>query len=261
MTYRMFNPNTNTEQYLDEKLENIINPYLPKLINNDKKPFITLTYAQSIDSKISSGYGKQTVISSFDTKLMTHYLRLKHDAILIGSNTAIFDNPSLNCKIITDSNSDIVNISPRPIIIDPNGRFTKNFKNSKLYDLVLKKQGKKPIIFIKDDTVTDSNDSIIFEKLITNSNNQFEYSDIFNILYNKYNIKSIMIEGGARIINDLLNVKNNSILDSLIITIGPTFLGKDGIEVNPSNSLNLNNINWWSCNNDSVLCAHINNTT
>jgi len=68
-------------------------------------------------------------------------------------------------------------------------------------------------------------------------------------------IKSIMIEGGASIINDLLIY--NEVVDSLIITIGPVFLGKDGVEVSPSKHADLIDIKWWQGIQDSVLCARL----
>ncbi|RAL63545.1 hypothetical protein DID88_003589 [Monilinia fructigena] len=56
-------------------------------------PHTTLTYATSIDSQITISPGIGSPISGPASKAMTHYLRSKHDAILIGVNTAIADNP------------------------------------------------------------------------------------------------------------------------------------------------------------------------
>ncbi|GME75673.1 unnamed protein product [Ambrosiozyma monospora] len=71
-----------------------------------------------------------------------------------------------------------------------------------------------------------------------------------------------MVEGGANVINELLNTRyddsNDFIVDSLIVTIGPTFLGQKGVEVSPASGVKLKDITWWTGCQDSVLCARLN---
>ncbi|GME86867.1 unnamed protein product [[Candida] boidinii] len=302
-------------------------------------PFITLTYAQSLDSRISIGKGLRTTISHLETKTMTHYLRSKHDGILIGIGTFLDDDPGLNCRfnisnidippdpkltkpiekigtniidknslpnIITDStntsNNNNTNNSPedsvdfagntfkklhmiRPIIIDPNFKLIDNYENSKLHQLVIKKMGLSPVavvsedIFKKDETTNNKIKKFCQKFDITlavlnyqiskssNDNNddkneykKFNWCDIFKTLKH-LGLNSIMVEGGARIINELINFKDLDIdeylIDSLIITIGPIFLGKNGVEVSPNLNSNLKDVQWWRGIQDSVLCARL----
>ncbi|CCH61660.1 hypothetical protein TBLA_0F01170 [Henningerozyma blattae CBS 6284] len=228
-----------------------LKPYLPnESIRTDDRPFITLTYAQSLDSRISKGKGIRTTISHLETKTMTHYLRLHHDGILIGSGTITADNPGLNCKIDEEK---IQMNSPRPIIIDPNQNW--NFKDSKIEELYLKNQGKSPIVFIKENAdIKYPNENVNYERLKFNKDG-FNWIDIFELLSKKYQMKSIMIEGGANVINRLL--MKPELIDSLIITIGSVYLGKNGVEVSPSKALKLKDVNWWKGTTDSVMCARI----
>ena len=47
---------------------------LPDLVPSDStRPFVTLTFAQSIDAKISGAGGKQLVLSGEESKKMTHW--------------------------------------------------------------------------------------------------------------------------------------------------------------------------------------------
>jgi RibD C-terminal domain len=53
---------------------------------------LTVTFAQSL----AGLGGSQIALSCPESMEMTHRLRTKHDAILVGANTAINDNPQLN---------------------------------------------------------------------------------------------------------------------------------------------------------------------
>jgi len=70
-------------------------PYLsrPRL---EGKPLTILTWAQSLDAKIAPVTRTPIALSSLETKYMTHVIRRQSDAILIGAETAVTDNPSLN---------------------------------------------------------------------------------------------------------------------------------------------------------------------
>lgn len=61
-------------------------------------PFVTLTYAQSIDGSIAAVRGVPTLLSGRASLQMTHTLRTLHDAILVGVGTVVADNPSLNAR-------------------------------------------------------------------------------------------------------------------------------------------------------------------
>jgi 2,5-diamino-6-(ribosylamino)-4(3H)-pyrimidinone 5'-phosphate reductase len=62
-------------------------------------PFVTLTFATSLDSMLAHGAGIRTALSGPRSKAMTHYLRSRHDAICVGVGTAIADDPGLNCRL------------------------------------------------------------------------------------------------------------------------------------------------------------------
>lgn len=228
----------------------ILGPYLPKS-KDDGLPFVTLTYAQSLDSRISQGPGIRTMISHPETKTMTHFLRSHYEGILIGSGTAVADDPGLNCKYFP-SESTGRDISPRPIIIDVNHKW--RFHGSKMQSLFQANYAKPPIIVCSE---PPKNPEIDVEYLVLslNPNGKIDWTSLFKALYERYKIKSLMVEGGAYVINDLLI--RNDIVDSLIITIGPRFLGKNGVEVSPPKIVDMKNITWWKGTSDTVLCAHM----
>ncbi len=60
-----------------------------------KRPFIHLKLAMSLDGRISLGSSVSTVLSGKAARDRVQKLRHEHDAILVGANTAVVDNPSL----------------------------------------------------------------------------------------------------------------------------------------------------------------------
>ncbi|EHK99335.1 putative 5-amino-6-(5-phosphoribosylamino)uracil reductase [Glarea lozoyensis 74030] len=106
------------EPHLPPKTPSTASPY----------PFTTLTFATSLDSQLALSPGAPTALSGPESKAMTHYLRSRHDAILIGVGTAVADNPSLNCRIegVGGYGGEGLEGQPRPIVLDPRARWEVN---------------------------------------------------------------------------------------------------------------------------------------
>ncbi|MDP3142399.1 MAG: bifunctional diaminohydroxyphosphoribosylaminopyrimidine deaminase/5-amino-6-(5-phosphoribosylamino)uracil reductase RibD [Candidatus Omnitrophota bacterium] len=93
--------------FLKEELMKINEPFMKYITK--KMPFVTIKVGQSLDGKIATKTGDAQWITAEKTRLFTHRLRRNYDAILVGINTVLKDNPGLNCqgkaikKIIVDS--------------------------------------------------------------------------------------------------------------------------------------------------------------
>lgn len=235
-----------------------IDPYLPQNSTPHKKPFVTLTYAQLLDSRIAAAPGIQTKISGPETKSMTHYIRSKHDAIMVGIGTVLADDPKLNCRHEAGK-------SPRPVVLDPSGKW--DYKLSQLHQLVDQNtddiKALAPYIIVRDDVDIDTKN----EKEVSRQGGKYiRLSLLRNRLQNwhlifdeldKLSISSVMIEGGAQIINDLLLFqKTEAFIHSLIITIGPVYLGEQGVEVSPPKGVIPTDCTWWT-GSDCVMCSRI----
>lgn len=77
------------------------------------RPFITLKWAQSADGFMDCDRadGCPACFSTPLTSALVHRLRSLHDAILVGSGTALADNPRLDCRLWPGR-------SPRPVVLD-----------------------------------------------------------------------------------------------------------------------------------------------
>ena len=68
--------------------------------HKNKRPFVHLKLAMSLDGRISLRNSVSTALSSREALKRVHELRHEHDAILVGGKTAVSDNPSLTDRSV-----------------------------------------------------------------------------------------------------------------------------------------------------------------
>lgn len=202
---------------------------------------------------------------------MTHFLRSKHDAIIVGAGTTIADDPSLNCRLGGAKFED----QPRPVIIDPDHRW--NVGKSKVWQLARQGVGRGPIVFVTRNVdkecnrAMEDNDSLYVitprEVVATPSGAKEEipWVCILKTLKGRGH-KSVMVEGGAGVINTLLRPDNLHLIDSVIVTIAPTWLGQGSVTINPGrryedgeirSALRLKDTKWHQFGEDVVMCGRV----
>ena len=115
----------------------------------------------------------------------------------------------------------VMDEQPRPVILDPHCRA----RLPKLLHLVSEGQAKSPWIVCRDDNGKMQSQYIPLPL----HDGRFSWIEILSTLHSR-GIKSVMIEGGASVINDVLSQR---IADVIIITIAPVFLGRDGVGIAP----------------------------
>jgi 2,5-diamino-6-(ribosylamino)-4(3H)-pyrimidinone 5'-phosphate reductase len=250
-------PSTDITHLSDSEVS-FLTPYLPESAPTQTQtkppslPFVTLTYACSLDGMIALAPGVRTSLSGPETKSMTHYLRLKHDAILVGAGTAVADAPSLNCRYPGAGLEE----QPRPVVVDPKGRW--EVKGSAVAKLAEEGRGKDPWV------VSGGLYEIGAAKLVIAKQGKeggMEWEDVLRALKEE-GVESVMIEGGATVINALLAKPH--LVNSVIITVAPTWLGQGGLAASPAgtvvdgqrvNAASLLETAWRQFGADAVLCG------
>ncbi len=86
-------------------------------IYNGSFPYVTLSYAQSLDGSIAPLNKTRWNLSSNLAFYLLHSLRARHDGVLIGIKTLFSDSPQLNVRYQLPD-VEILHPMPRPIIID-----------------------------------------------------------------------------------------------------------------------------------------------
>ena len=258
---------------LESSAIQVLEPYLPSPSQaTSSRPFVTLTFATSLDSQLSLAPGVRTRLSGPDSKAMTHYLRSQHSAILVGISTLLADNPGLNCRIAGAFSQ------PRPIIVDPHLRWSPAHTD-KVLQISKAGQGLAPYVLtgvLPDQIPSDSlnvlnsygGKFIHIEAHISEADARlrFDWHGILEAL-RKEGLTSVMVEGGGQIINSLLSPNSQPLIDSVIVTIAPTWLGQGGVVVSPERVQDqqgvpvpvsrLSAVKWHPFGEDVVLCGKL----
>jgi len=150
-----------------------------------QRPYIILKWAQTADGYFAPPDKSQRWISSAIAKKLVHKWRGEEDAVLVGFNTALSDDPQLNVRLTTRR-------SPVRIVIDRDLQLPKSLK---LFD--------------------QTHQTIVFNSLKTDVDNNIKYLELEDfdhylpqlICYQLYlmDFQSIVIEGGAKTLQLFIN--------------------------------------------------------
>ncbi len=149
-----------------------------------KRPYIFLKWAQTNDGFIGGASRKQVAISNPITNRYTHRLRSTVAAIMIGTNTALHDQPSLTTRLWHGSN-------PIRIVIDKRLQLPP--------DAVIFNKDVQVIVINQVKEGTKGN--IRFLKVNAEEN---LLAFILHWLYEN-NISSLLVEGGAKLLQSFIN--------------------------------------------------------
>ena len=87
------------------------------------RPAITLKLATSLDGRIALANGESKWITGAEARLGAHKLRAAHDAIIVGSETVLADDPELTARL-----DPMPEKQPLRIVADGRGRLSPNAK-------------------------------------------------------------------------------------------------------------------------------------
>lgn len=147
------------------------------------RPYIILKWAQTGDHKIAGASQDRLIISNEFTNRRVHQWRSEEAAILIGANTAIKDNPSLNNRLWTGK-------SPVKMLVDPSLRVGSEaalFQEGKTIVFNLQKEQKNELIEWQQ---LDSKEPVL-QQILSKAK--------------AFNIQSILVEGGAKLLQSFID--------------------------------------------------------
>lgn len=173
-------------------------------------PFITLKSAVSLDGKTATETGESQWITGESARRDVHRYRAEHDAILVGVNTVIADNPSLTTRLSGGGKN------PIRIVLDHNLRIPRDAK-------VLTDGEAETWIITTSAAAAEKgknyeSDSV---KLLTLPSEQIEIQPLLAKLGSE-EITSLFVEGGATVNGSFLRARA---VQQVITYIAPKLLG------------------------------------
>ncbi len=174
------------------------------------RPLVTITYAQSLDGSIAVRAGAPLVLSCPETKGMTHGLRSVHDAILVGINTVLADDPKLTARRVGGPH-------PIPVVLDSRLRFPLTARLL---------QHPRGLIIATGPHPPEDKARALQERGVTLLELPLGERgvDLHALLHRlaRMDLCSLMVEGGARVLASFLRER---LADWLVLTVTPHLIG------------------------------------
>lgn len=174
---------------------------------NRGRPYITVKYAMTLDGKINRQSNLRSFITGNEVFADSQQLRLTNQAILVGENTALTDNPSLSVRNINTP------YQPWRVVVANNADqlpnnlkiFQDHLKTIVLSRTVTKKRWPKGINIVID---SKWNPKKIAEYLA------------------KIGVQSLLIEGGSHLHAEFIA---SNLVDEIIVYVAPKIFGGQGL--------------------------------
>jgi len=162
---------------------------------------VSLCYAQTLNG------GMAGLISGAESMQMTHFLRSRHDAIMVGVNTIIADNSRLTCRFVNGPD-------PIPVVLDSKLRIP-------LESHIANRPG---AIIFKDENHQCEKEKILSERgiqVIPSRRNAhgLDLNSITRILKER-RISNLMVEGGGKVLQSFVD---QDLIDNCFITVGTSY--------------------------------------
>lgn len=185
----------------------------------ENRPAVTLAWAQSIDGSIAGKRGEQTALSGPESLVCTHFLRSSHDAVLVGIDTVLADDPRLTVREYDGT-------SPSAVVLDGSLRTSPAARlfESGVPVYLVHRFGVEPDKALPKHAVpvaVESDDA-----------GRVNLRSVLRELGSR-GFRSLMVEGGARVLSSFLR---EDLADLLIVTVVPVLMGGYGVIVGDTGS-------------------------
>lgn len=218
----------------DQRVTKSLVPYIHH--RRAGRPFVTVKMAISLDGKIAPGSVGSSVLSGPASHQDVQKLRLKSQAILVGTSTALQDKPRLTLRLDELGESkyvvepDLIKI-PLRCFIDVHGQV----KEGPLLDI-----SRGPTLVFTSEQYCPRETTVLWQQKgveicylpVAPSSDQSNKGHLpFELILDflgKRGVLSLLVEGGGSLVTSL---HRHKLIDRLILYVAPKFLGKNGISL------------------------------
>jgi GTP cyclohydrolase II len=174
------------------------------------RPFVVLKYAQTLDGRIATRTGDSKWISGEPERRISHALRAACDGVLVGVGTAIADDPQLTVRLVAGS-------TPLRIVLDSGLRLPLE---RKVLD-----EGASTLVVTTGRAAPERRRELerrgVGVRLVAPGPRGVDLAETLALLRSA-GVRSLLVEGGARVITSFLAA---GLVDRLVVGIAPTIVG------------------------------------
>jgi len=197
---------------LEEACRDINRPFIKHITTGI--PYVTYKCAMTLDGKIASITGESRWISCEESRKYVHRMRTRNDAVMVGVETILADNPLLTVRHVKGRN-------PVRVIVD------SGLRTPTSVDILSGPLARKTIV------ATTEKDEAIHRRYLKSGatvlvckslEGRVDLRDLLKKL-GKLGMQSILLEGGSRLAGDAL-IKG--LIDECVLFYAPKVIGSDG---------------------------------
>jgi diaminohydroxyphosphoribosylaminopyrimidine deaminase/5-amino-6-(5-phosphoribosylamino)uracil reductase len=186
---------------------------------NEGRPLVTLKLATSLDGRIATPTGASRWITGPAARERTHLLRATHDAVLVGTGTALADDPQLTCRL-----PGLERRSPVRIVLDRHLRLPSTLR-------LFREADQAPTWLAILPSANSARQAALAEqgvKIIAAEPDRAGGIDLAALLrrLGDEGLTRLLVEGGGRLAAALLCA---GLVDRLVWMRAPLLIGGDGI--------------------------------
>jgi riboflavin-specific deaminase-like protein len=184
-----------------------------------RRPLVTLHFAQSLDGRIGLGPGaERAILSSEEGAVCAHRARGAHDAILVGIETLLHDDPLLTARAPSSS-------QPLRVVLDSALRLplgARLLAPSPEAGGVLVLACAERVSVDRHQALVEAGASVVL--LSADSQGRVCLTEALGTLLSR-GVRRLLVEGGARVLTSFLRAR---LADRAEVEIAPVWLGGEG---------------------------------
>ena len=195
---------------LSEEANKVVEAYV-KFVTTGR-PMVTAKFATSLDGKIATRTGDSQWITGDVAREHVHLLRATRDAIMVGANTVLADDPRLTAR-----DGDIrLERQPLRVVVDSHGVTPT--------DAAMMKEPGKTLVAVADATsetaerLRSAGAEVVF---LPSSDSRVDLEALVQALGER-DVTSVMVEGGGSLLGALFDAR---LVDKVMAFVAPTIIG------------------------------------
>ena len=183
-----------------------------------RAPFVTAKYAMSLDGKIAARSGDSKWISGEESRHYAHLLRAQSDAIMVGINTVLADDPQLTAR---DADGSANERQPLRVVLDSRGRMPQDAQ-------MLSAPGDTLVV-----TAGHVRPELVGGRSGSTGSPRTEYIDMAGddgrvdlralmAMLGERDVTSVLVEGGGAVLGALFDLR---LVDKVVAFVAPVIIG------------------------------------